>query len=255
MGFGRLLESRRFRRTWSDPVRRYHTLQSFAETEEEGGRDLRAAARWIGDASLRTHLERHAADEARHAEMFRRRAAELASEAAGAKLRTEASDKVYDLSRLSLHSESHGFTARPFDGHDDIGYIAMVHVAEKRAAALFQMHRDLNKDDPRTAALFDEILRDEKYHVSYTGKFLDKWRDEGRELEVRVGLETAKASRFMGAWKRLGVRSAAGLCRALMYVFYWTILLPFGLFTRSPKGSSGWSKPTSAAADRTQSQY
>jgi carbamoyltransferase len=56
----------------------------------------------------------------------------------------------------------------------------MLHVAERRAAEFFRVQRELNHGDPELAASFDEILRDEKYHVAYTQRFLERWRAEGR---------------------------------------------------------------------------
>ena len=56
MGWTSRLATRRLLPVWTDPVRRYRTLLSFAETEEDGGRDLAAAARRISDPDLRRIL-------------------------------------------------------------------------------------------------------------------------------------------------------------------------------------------------------
>ena len=74
MKLGNWLAYRKNRSVWTDPVRRFRTLQSFSETEEDGGKDLIAAARRISDPDLRSHIERHAEDEVRHASLFRNRA-------------------------------------------------------------------------------------------------------------------------------------------------------------------------------------
>src|SRR5207247_8991645 len=58
---------------WSDPHRRLRKLFRFAETEEDGGRDLARAAELTGDARLRRLLLSHDADEQRHADIFRAR--------------------------------------------------------------------------------------------------------------------------------------------------------------------------------------
>ena len=84
------------------------------------------------------------------------------------------------------------------------------------------------------------ILKDEKYHVAYTGRFLDRWRKDGRDREVSEALKSARSSRFLGAWKRLGLRSGAGFSKAVLYVLYWTILAPFGLVARKKDGGAGW---------------
>lgn len=240
------------RSVWSDPLRKRLTLESFAVTEEDGGRDLAAAARRVSEPELRAHLERHAQDEVRHAELFRQRARELSAEAtAGAQL-----GKPYDLSRGRRAGEldAHGFlNAGLFDEMGEVEYLAMVHVAERRAAELFSVHAELNGDDLETRAIFEDILRDEKYHVAYTGRFLDQWRAQGRADEVRRALKSARGSRLIGAWKRLGARAGAGFGRVVLFVFYWTLLAPFGLLARRRPEPGGWRDPRPAT--RTSTQY
>jgi len=255
MKLGNWLAYRKNRSVWTDPVRRFRTLQSFSETEEDGGKDLVAAARRISDPDLREHIIRHAEDEVRHASLFRNRAAEVRDLAADAGHGSDGSDKAYDLSRgrKGADIDAHGFfNAGLCDELGEVAYVAMLHVAEQKAAELFQMHHDLNADDPGTQAVFAEILKDEKYHVSYTGKFLDKWRAQGRAKEVREGLKNARSSRFMGAWKRVGVRSAAGFSKVLLRVLYWTVLQPFGWLARRSQPAPAWK---AAATSEAKSQY
>lgn len=252
------LALRRNRAVWSDPVRRFRTLQSFAETEEDGGKDLRAAALRIADPDLRGHIERHANDEKRHASLFRRRAAEVAEQTAGRHHAADgASDRSYDLTRKrGADMDAHGFfNAGLFDELGEVAYVAMLHVAEQRAAEVFDVHSALNQDDPETKAVFDEILKDEKYHIAYTGKFLDSWRAEGRGREVERGLKDARSSRLLDAWKRLGVRSAGGFSRVVLRVLYWTLLVPFGLLARRTRDASGWRTARSNAAGAGYGEY
>ncbi len=235
---------------WADPRRARVTLESFAATEDDGGRDLQAAALRTLDAELRGHLERHARDELRHAQILRRRAAELAPPADSA-----LSERPYDLSRGRRVGEldAHGFfNAGLFDELGEVEYVAMLHVAEQHAAKLFERHAQLARDDPATCAVFEEILRDEKYHVAYTGKILARWRGEGREREVRRALRAARGSRWLGAWTRLGARSAGNFGRALLLVLYWSLLLPFGLVASRRTATSGWSPSRSSTESSAQ---
>src|SRR5712672_3440409 len=62
---------------WADPGRRGRKLLRFAETEADGGRDLARAAELTQDALLRRLYLRHASDEQRHADLFRRRGRSL----------------------------------------------------------------------------------------------------------------------------------------------------------------------------------
>ena len=251
-----LLARRRSRAIWTDPVRRYRTLQSFSETEEDGGKDLLAAAARVTDPDLRTHLLVHAKDEARHAELFRRRAAEVRDEAGAAAGERTGSERVFDLGRnRDGEIDAHGFfSASMFDDMGEVAYVAMLNVAEQKAASLFQLHHDLTQHDLGTRAVFAEILKDEKYHVSYTGKFLERWRSEGRGREVDEGLKAARSSRFMGAWKRLGLRCGAGLSRGLFRVMFWTVVVPFGLLAGRQHPAPGWHGPSGSDGD-TRGQY
>jgi rubrerythrin len=240
-----VLSFSRAKAVWSDPQRKLRTLESFGETEEDGGRDLEVAARRVVDAELKRHLLRHADDERRHAALFRKHAAELRAHTAQL-ARTADESEAYDLSRGRKGHEidAHGFfRAGLIDELGEVAYVAMLHVAEQRAAETFQLHRGLTLDDPALTASFDEILRDEKYHVAYTQRFLEKWEAEGRGHEVKQGLRDARASRLIGAWKRLGVRSGAGFSQALLFVLYWTVLLPFGLLARAKKAPASAGEP------------
>lgn len=246
MGIRASWRRRRARGTWRDPGRKHRTLLSFAGTEEDGGKDLQRAARRIADAELRGHLERHAADERRHAALFRERAAAFAAEhgiPVGAGVEA---DRPYDLSgaRPGLELDAHGFfNAGLVDELGELRYVAMLHVAERRAAELFASYRDLNDRDPATQRLFADVLQDEKYHVAYTGRFLEQWRRAGRAAEVDAALGEARGHRLWDAWKRLGVRSASGFAQALLLVLYWTLLAPFALLARLREPPSGWQEP------------
>lgn len=234
----------RAQRVWRSPARTRATLLAFAETEEDGAKDLDAATRRIADPFLRGHVERHAADERRHASILRRRAAELAldvGEGGGA-----GADSRRDLEGSARRGAvaSHGFySAGLYDELGEVAYVAMLHVAERRAAKLFELHHRAAEADPETAAVFAEIVTDEKYHVAYTQKILERWRAAGRGHEVDEALSRARSSRFVGAWKRLGLRSAGGLGRVLLYVAYFTVLAPFGLVARRQRFGGGWRDP------------
>ncbi|KAA3609449.1 MAG: ferritin-like domain-containing protein [Planctomycetota bacterium] len=257
MAFNNLLLRRNARRAWADPVRKVLTLESFSRTEDDGGKDILAAARRVQDSELRGHLLRHAEDEVRHADLFRRRAAELRADSDTGALAHDPG-KSLDLSRHRPHEEvdAHGFfEASVMDERGQIPYVAMLHVAEQRAASLFAIHRDLTRDDPETSAIFEEILKDEKYHVAWTGGFLKKWRQEGHGAEVRRCLRASKRSRLMSRWINLGLRSGAGISHILLLLLYWTALVPFGLIARGRKLEPARPAIKAASTDPLQSQY
>jgi rubrerythrin len=258
------LQRRVYRAVWSDPLRKIRTLESFAETESDGGAEIRAAVPFAGRTALRGHLERHAKDEERHAELFRRRAAELRADGAFGQDRDSANDRAFDLERtrdtkktadgeLDLHGS---LAASPIDEVGEVQYVAKLHVAECKAAELFAIHSSLLADDPETKAVFDAILIDEKYHVGYIGQLLKDMRREGQAAEVKAALKAARGSRFLGAWKRLGVRSGAGFGRVTMLLFYFTVVLPFALLSKRSKLPTGWQNASDRAdAKSIRAQY
>jgi rubrerythrin len=244
---------------WSDPARKLRTLESFARTEDDAGLDIERAARCVRDPALLAHFERHARDERKHAALFRARAAELRATGIDAP-REELAGKSYDLdlARGQAELNSHGFlSGAACDEGGEIAYVAFLHVAERRAEKLFRRHaRELGRDEA-TRAVFAEILRDERYHVSYTGTLLERWKRAGRGAEVARALSAARGTEFLGAWKRLGARSATGLARVLLFVSYFTWVAPFGLLARRSGRRAGWRTPLAADSDERalRSQY
>ncbi len=232
---------RRYRAVWSSPARKRATLELFARTEADGARDVAAAARRTRDPWLHEHLTRHAADEERHAALFRERAAVLAASAAARVPSPTGLERAFDLDAGRADLDTHGFLqAGLYDELGEVAYLAMLHVAEKRAAALFRLHRDLLDGDPDTQAIFDSILRDEAYHVAYTGQVLKRWRAAGRGREVERALEEARGARLLAALRRAGARSATSLGRVLLLVLQLTLLLPAAWLARRSIPRGGW---------------
>jgi bacterioferritin (cytochrome b1) len=215
------------RSVWDDPTRRTHALESFAAAREVSGHDLLAAARLIADPELRRHIETHAADNLRHAQMFRDRVAELDS--AGPVVR---GDAVREDSGMDGSKTPSGFAPSLCDELGEVAYVATVHVTEERARDSFELHAELTAQDPMTEAVFTSILDDQRRHIQVTGGILEEWREGGQESAVRESLRRARRGRLMGRWRQLGLHSGAGFSRFILRVMYWTVLLPFGLLSR-----------------------
>src|SRR5215831_9093299 len=140
---------------WSDTDRRLRKLMTFADVETDGGRDILRAAELTSDALLRRLYLEHAIDELRHGDLFRQRGAAL--------LRArEVHDVLLDGTPLP---GGHGLDDLRIDGEPDYRLLAFLHVAEKAAAGRFTIYRELVDDDPATRAIFEEILRDEVFHM------------------------------------------------------------------------------------------
>jgi len=125
----------------------------------------------------------------------------------------------------------------------------MLHVAEKRAASLFALHRDLLRDDPGTREVFVTILRDEAYHVAYTGQALKRWREAGRAREVKSGLDAAKGKRWLDALRRLGARSGTSFGHAVLFVLQVTLLLPGAWLARRARPGGSWRPAARTSSD------
>lgn len=247
----------RYEDIWSDPGRAIRTLESFAETEADGARDIATARERCAEPWLSTQFEHHAADEWRHAELFRARARELRAE--HPEVEVGEREPGYDLSRGRRSSEvdAHGFfVSGLMEELGDVAYVAMLHVAEKRAAKLFKRLSSSAAGDPRTKQIFDEILKDERFHVAYTKNALDRWKQKGRGKDVSDALSAARGNRLLGGWRRLGMRAAGSFGRLVLRVLYFTVLLPFGLAASRTRTRTGLQEPlVRDAARRLGSQY
>src|SRR5204862_5960447 len=89
----------------------------------------------------------------------------------------------------------HGLDDLEIQGHPDHTLLAFLHIAEKSAAGRFAIYRQLVDDDPPTREIFEEILRDEVFHMNYTYTQLARiaprsyrwqiWRARGSRLWKR----------------------------------------------------------------------
>src|SRR5437773_4521173 len=183
---------------WSDFDRRVRKLLAFAEVESDGGRDILRAAQGTPDPLLRRLYLEHAIDELHHGHLFRERGAAL--------LRTRAAraNGPFDGSPLP---GGHGLDDLRVEDEPDERLLAFLHVAEKAAAGRFAIYRDIVDDDPSTRAIFDEILRDEVFHMNYTYTQLTRVLPKSYRRQVWQ----ARASRL---WKRY-LRAAAAVASVI----------------------------------------
>jgi bacterioferritin (cytochrome b1) len=197
---------------WGDAERRVRKLLAFAEVEADGGRDILRASEVTPDPLLRRLYLAHAIDELHHADLFRER---------GAALLQARPPRSTPLSPSWLPSGDHGIDDLRVEDEPDESLLAFLHVAEKAAAGRFTIYRDVVQDDPSTRAVFEEILRDEVFHMNYT--YTQLARVSPQLYRRRVW--RARASRL---WKRyLRVAAAlAGVMGTLVLTIQYFILLP-----------------------------
>ncbi len=229
---------------WSDFDRRVRKLLTFAEVETDGGRDILRAAESTPDPLLRRLYLEHAIDELRHGDLFRERGAALL------RMRSTRGGGLFDGSPLP---GGHGLEDLSIDGEPDRRLLAFLHVAEKAAAGRFAIYREVVDDDPSTRAIFEEILRDEVFHMNYTYTQLTRVSPESYRWQVW----RARASRL---WKRyLGVATAiANLIGAVVLtVLYFTLLPPFAWLAKrsAHREPVGWAPIASDRNNASNSQY
>jgi len=228
---------------WRDHDRRVRKLLAFADVETDGGRDILRAAQLTPDPLLRRLYLAHATDELRHGDLFRLRGAAL--------LRSRPVGRVFfDGTPLP---GGHGLDDLRIEGEPDHKLLAFLHVAEKAAAGRFAIYRELVDDDPATRAIFEEILRDEIFHMTYTQAQLARVAPGSCRRQIWL----ARASRLWRRYLRAVAAAAGALGSLLLLVQYFVLLPPFAWLARraARREPAGW-RPISEAAHRAPtSQY
>src|SRR5262249_28466467 len=187
----------------------------------------RGRRRGAPPAPLRRRLYlAHAIDELHHADLFRERGAALLQ------ARRSAAPSAGWLPPVD-----HGIDDLRVEDEPDESLLAFLHVTEKAAAGRFTIYRDVVNDDPPTRAIFEEILREEVFHMNYTYTQLTRVSPD----RYRQRVWRARASRL---WKRY-LRLAAGLAgvfgAVMLGLQYFILLPPFAWFAkraarREPRG-------------------
>jgi hypothetical protein len=224
---------------WRDPVRRGHRLLRFAEVEADGGRDLARAAELTPDPKLRRLYLRHAQDEQRHAEIFRRRGTEL--------LRAHRSAGDAGWQPDWLAPGERGLDDVTVEAGGDGPLLAFLHLSEAAAARGFVTYREAVGDDVETRTVFATILKDEEFHMTYTRHEL------ARVSPQKQGWLLWKA-RFGRLWKgylRFAVALGSLFGAVLLTLQYFILLPPFAWASKraARKEAEGWRSVAPKAAD------
>jgi rubrerythrin len=206
------------RRVWADAHRRARKLLRFAETEASGGRDLSRAAERTSDPSLRRLFLRHAEEEQRHADLFRRRGREL----------LKAAPRRGHFEANWLAPGERGLDELRVDAQSDESLLAFLHLSEKAAAGRFAVYAQVLDGDPETCTVFARVLEDEVFHMNYTRKQLARLAPRMQGLR----LWQARAGRLWRAYLRLASALASGLGTLMLGVQYFVLLAPFALLAK-----------------------
>src|SRR5215471_7887709 len=215
---------------WRDHDRRLRKLLTFADVETDGGRDILRAAEVTPDPLLRRLYLEHAIDELRHGDLFRERGVAL--------LRVQQTPRRVVKGGNPLPG-GHGLDDLRIDGEPDHRLLAFLHVAEKAAAGRFTIYRELVDDDPETRAVFEQILRDEVFHMNYTYTQLTRVAPRAYRRHVWH----ARAKRLWNRYLRIAAAIAGVFGSALLTMFYFVLLPPFAWLARraARREPTGWS--------------
>jgi rubrerythrin len=225
---------------WRDAQRRARKLLTFSATEADGGRDLSRAAELTRDPLLRTLFLRHAADEQRHAELFRARGQALL---AGRRPGSCASARRGGRAPLEVNwlaPGERGLDDLRVDGGRDAELLAFLHLSEKAAANRFAIYREVIPDE-ETREVFRRILRDEVFHMAYTRSQLERLAPR----RYRRHLWLARAARLWKGYLRLAA-AIAGVLGSLVLVAQYFLVLPlFAVLAKraARRERPGWSEP------------
>ena len=247
-----------FRRTWLTavgqvawriPGRSARILSSFAQAERGSGFDMLSACEETTRRDMRRKFLEHSLDESRHSQIF-----VSCSRAAGGLSRAQAAimDGAYLTNQGIVGDQS------LFERLGDLEFMAFVYVAEQDAVEQFTVYRDHHLLDTKTAEILNEILRDEKFHVSYSRAELERYREEGRAKEVDQAIRRVRWRRIKEAWLRGSIHIGTFVTGLWMVLLYFLVVTPFRLFARMASG--GWIEakqpsglaPTSMRAARSQ---
>ena len=232
------------RSLWADPRRRGYKLLRFAETEADGGRNLARASELTRDALLRRLYLRHALDEQRHAEMFRRRA--------GALLRSLPRDGLASPMQANwLAPGERGLDDLRVEAESDGSLLAFLHLSERAAAQRFAAYRDVLAMNPETRDVFRAILRDEAFHMNYTYAQLRRVDPQRHGTELWL----ARAARLWKGYLRVATAIAGVLGGVVLLAQYFLLLAPFSVLAKraARQQAEGWSAPR--ATRSLESQY
>ena len=229
---------------WGDFDRRVRKLLAFSEVETDGGRDILRASELTPDPLLRRLYLEHAIDELRHGDLFRQRGADLL------RVRASRSTTIFNGNPLP---GGHGLDDLRIEGEPDYRLLAFLHVAEKSAAGRFAIYRELVADDPKTREIFEQILRDEVFHMNYSYKQLARVAPRSYRWQIW----RARGSRLWKRYLRVAAAIANVFGTVMIGVIYFAVLPPFAWLAKREqrREPAGWTPVASGRDDQRASQY
>jgi hypothetical protein len=208
---------------WRRPGHGARKLHGFALAEHGSLLDLQLAARLTPSPVRAAAYLRHADDEARHAQMFGKRAKQLAQAAAIPSLGPAQADCEQLFANLG-----------------ELDFLAFVHRGEARAIVQFRSYIAYFESSgrERDASLFSTIIADETRHAEYTRALLLELA--GDEATARKALRRVARWEAGRTWLRAGRFLAERIYVAAMLIVY-VLSAPLALLVRRARPvPRGW---------------
>jgi len=191
---------------------------------------------------LRQLYLRHASDERRHAELFRKRGRALIRSL------PRATETSFEANWFAPGER--GLDELRVDGENEDSLLAFLHLSEKAAAGRFALYQEVLTADPETQGVFDTILRDEVFHMTYTHQQLARVAPR----KWTAVLWKARLGRLWKAYLRIAA-AVAGLLGTMILLLQYALLLPlFALLAKryARREPQGWSPARSSTPLRSQ---
>ena len=216
---------------WGDFDRRVRKLLAFAEVETDGGRDILRASELTPDPLLRRLYLEHAIDELHHGVLFRERGRGAPSRSA-----------PHDRRRCSPATRCPAATASTISASKASPIIACSRFFTSRKNPPPDDSRsigDLVDDDPATRAIFEQILRDEVFHMNYTYTQLARVSPKSYRWQIW----RARRSRLWKRYLRMAAALADVIGTVMIALVYFVVLPPFAWVAKRAhrREAAGWS--------------
>lgn len=219
---------------WRLPGAPARKMAEFSHVEAGSGLDMLAATAVEKNPLLRRKYYLHALDELKHATLFRERARALAD------VHSRAQAVLEDTGFIAAHGINS--TTPLVQQLSQVDFLAFVWLHELAGAAQFEVYAHLLRHDPASCVMFDEIAKDERFHIAYSRAELDGLARSG--VPVSSAVWRCRGRDLWHAWGRVthgfGERMASGWLSLL----YFVVLAPFALIARSRESMPGGLQPS-----------
>jgi hypothetical protein len=141
----------------------------------------------LPQTSLRARYMKHQSDEAVHEQLLADRIREMG----GTPMGVPPERDYLSILSTELVKANGGIPPERFDQQEPFGPDELAHffafqiVTEERGVVEMEMHRDAcARSDPRTHGIFEQILKDERYHVEYSRRAYADVAEPSRQQHV-----------------------------------------------------------------------